>query len=92
MKVQRYIIRIFALLLMFGTSSSAFAQTTKSASAEYNGNYMGRTVISKYLANFCEIPDDVIVGKIDVLKDCLAVRLAIISKMPKMALRTGVAF
>ncbi len=71
MKAQKYIAGIFALLLMFGASSSAFAQTTKSASAEYNGNYMGRTVISKYLANFCEIPDDVIVGKIDVLKDCL---------------------
>ncbi|MBR2274436.1 MAG: hypothetical protein IJ864_06405, partial [Alphaproteobacteria bacterium] len=71
MKNAIYIFKFFALLLMLSISSSAFAQTTKSASAEYNGNYMGRTVISKYLANFCEIPDDVIVGKIDVLKDCL---------------------
>lgn len=52
-------------------SPNAHAGSSEAATADYNGTYMGRYVISKYLANFCEIPDDVIVGKIDVLKNCM---------------------
>lgn len=59
------------LLLTVVIGHNASAASSESASADYNGTYMGRYVISKYLANFCEIPDDVIVGKIDVLKNCM---------------------
>ena len=59
------------LLPMLGINASAYAASTQSAFMDYNGNYKGRTVISKYLANFCEIPDDTIVGKVDVLKSCM---------------------
>ena len=62
---------IIILLLSIAISFNAHAGSSEAATADYNGTYMGRYVISKYLANFCEIPDDVIVGKIDLLKICM---------------------
>lgn len=72
MKQLKNILEITTVLsLAMIISLNASAASSESASADYNGTYMGRYVISKYLANFCEIPDDVIVGKIDVLKNCM---------------------
>ena len=45
--------------------------SSASAEEQYNGTYHGRRVISKSLADFCQIADDVIVSDTAAVKECL---------------------